>query len=363
MKTYRVAIVGTGAIVSSHIEALRQAGDRVEIVAAVDVDEARVKNFCEQQAVPRWFTNAADMFSAVQPDLVHILTPPSTHFDLCVQSLEAGAWVYCEKPLCASLDQFDRLAEAESRTGRYISTVFQWRFGSAVKHLKRLMAANELGQPLVGVCNTLWYRAPAYYQVPWRGKWATETGGATVGHGIHITDLFLYLFGDWRDVRAIAATLDRSIEVDTVSMAALRFENGAMGTITTSTVSPRQETYLRLDFQRATVECTALYRYSNANWRYSIPDGSPDEANLNRWQTIEQDTMGSHAEQLAELLDSMDKGERPLVSGAEARRIMDFNASLYKSAFRSEAVERGSISAGDPFYYSMNGALESVPKS
>ena len=362
MKTYRVAIVGTGAIVSSHIEALRQAGERVEIVAAVDTDEDKLKIFCEQQNISHGYSNTTDMLAAVQPDLVHVLTPPYTHFDLCIECLEAGAWVYCEKPLCASLDQFDRLAEAETRTGRYINTVFQWRFGSAVKHLKRLMAAGESGQPLVGVCNTLWFRPLAYHQVAWRGKWATETGGATVGHGIHLTDLFLYIFGDWRDVHTFASSLDRPIEVDTVAMSTLRFENGAMGTINTSTISPRQETYLRLDYQRATVECTALYRASNENWRFSTVDSSPDEANLSHWQTIEQDASGSHAEQLRELLDSMDKGERPLVSGAEARRILEFNASLYKSAFTGETVERGSITQNDTFYYSMNGSRELLPK-
>jgi predicted dehydrogenase len=363
MKTYRVAIIGTGAIINSHLEAIREAGDRVELVAAVDTDEAKLKNFCEQQGVARGFTNTTEMLAAVQPDLVHILTPPFTHYDLCLECMDAGAWVYCEKPLVGSLDQFDRLTAAEARTGRYVSSVFQWRFGSAVKHIKRLMAAGELGQPLVGVCHTLWYRALAYHQVAWRAKWATETGGATVGHGIHINDLFLYLYGDWRYLHAFAGPVDRAIEVDTVSMAAVRFENGALGTLSTSTVSPRQETYLRLDFQRATVECTALYRASNANWRFSIPDNSSDEANLNRWQTIEQDTMGSHAEQVAELLDSMDKNERPLVSGAEGRRILEFNASLYKSAFTGQTVERGSIVAGDPYYYSMNGAQEAVPKS
>ena len=193
-------------------------------------------------------------------------------------------------------------------------------------------------------------------------RWATETGGATVGHGIHLTDLFLYLFGDWYDVHTIAQSLDRPIEVDTVAMSTVRFENGAMGTITSSTVSPRQETYLRLDFQRATVECTALYSYRNENWRFSTYAGSPDEANLKRWQTIEQDTTGSHTEQLVEMLDSMDKGERPLINGAESRRILEFNASLYKSAFTGETVKRGSISGNDPFYYSMNGEMESLPK-
>jgi predicted dehydrogenase len=356
MKSYRVAIIGTGAVVSSHIRALRSAGERVEIVAAVDIDEARVQSFCAEHRIPRWYTGTTEMLSAEHPDLVHLCTPPALHCAQAIECLEAGAWVYCEKPLCASLAEFDHITEAEVRTGCYVSTVFQWRFGSAGRHLKRLIESGEIGRLLVAVCNTLWYRDLSYYQLPWRGKWATETGGAATGLGIHLTDLLLWLAGDWKVVQAMAETFDRPIEVENAALALVRFESGALASIVSSAVSPRQETYLRLDFQRATVECTALYRYTNTNWRYSIPEGSPDSEALKRWQTIEQDVMGSHDAQLAELLDSMDRNERPFVSGEEARRILEFTASLYKSAFMGQPVKRGSIMPDDPFYHAMNGS-------
>jgi hypothetical protein len=143
-------------------------------------------------------------------------------------------------------------------------------------------------------------------------------------------------------------------------MGIVKFENGAMGNITNTVLAPRQDTYLRLDFQRATVELTALYRGANADWHYSIADGSPDAEALPLWQTIEKDTPGSHAEVLVDFLDSMDRGERPLVSGLEARRVLEFNASLYKAAFTGLPVVRGSITLDDPFYYSMNGSLQTL---
>jgi predicted dehydrogenase len=358
-QTYRVAIIGTGSASGSHINALRHVGERVEIAAAMDVDEARVKAFCERHHIPRWYTNAAELLEATQPDLVHIITPPGTHRDLAIASLEAGAWVYCEKPLCVSLAEFDQITEAEARTGRYV-TVFQWRFGSAARHVKCLIDSGELGRPLVGVCQTLWYRADAYYQLPWRGRYATETGGVSSVMGIHLMDLYLWLMNDWREIQAIAATLDRIIEVENVAMALVKFDSGALGSITNSAVSPRQETYLRLDFQRATIDVTALYRASNEHWRFSIPDGSPDQEALTRWRTIEQNISGSHDVQVAELIESMDRGERPLVSGPEARRIIEFLASLYKSAFTGQGVQRGSITPEDPFYHSMNGSLQTI---
>jgi predicted dehydrogenase len=356
MKPYRAAIIGTGDTAGAHIKALRHAGERVEVVGAMDINEVNVRAFCEKHAIPRAFTDAHELLAATKPDLVHIVTPPGSHCELAIASLEAGAWVYCEKPLCVSLAEFDRMAAAEQRTGRYVNTVFQWRSGSAAQHLKRLIASGEMGRLLVGVCNVLWYRGLAYYQLPWRGQWAAETGGVASTMGIHLLDLFLWLVSDeWQDVRAVVATLDRPIETEDAAAAIVRFTNNAIGSIAISSVSPRQESYLRLDFQRTTVDVTGVYGYSNANWRYALPDGSADSEALERWRTVQDDIASSHVVQFMDMLDSIDQNERPAISGSEARRIIEFLACLYKSALTGETVARGSVTPDDPFYYAMNG--------
>jgi predicted dehydrogenase len=351
----RAAIIGTGGIARSHVAAAQHEKDRVQLVAAVDVDAERVRAFGETHGIAQTYTDVAQMLAAESPDLVMIATPPGTHADLIVQSLEAGAWVLCEKPLCASLSEMDRIEEAEARTGNYCSSVFQWRFGSGGQHLKQLIGNGALGRPLVGVCNTTWYRTPAYYAVPWRGKWATELGGCTMGHGIHAMDFFLWLYGEWSEVRAMMGTLDREIEVEDVSMALVRFANGAMGSITNSVLSPREESYLRLDFQKATVELTHLYSYRNEHWRFSGLPGVDGSADLAQWQELPAEIPSSHAAQLAHYVDAMLRGERPPVSGPEVRPTLEFLASLYKSAITGEPVLRGEIGPGDPFYYAMNG--------
>ncbi|MFN8418159.1 MAG: Gfo/Idh/MocA family oxidoreductase [Anaerolineae bacterium] len=346
VKTYNVAIVGTGAIAASnHVPALRAAGDRVKLVAAMDVDATRAQEFAAKFEIPQWFTDVNALLETAKPDLVVICTPPATHVDLSIACLEAGAHVLCEKPLARSIADFDRLIEAEKRSGKTVSTVFQWRFGSAAQHYKKLIDSGEYGKPLVGHCLTLWYRDFDYYAVPWRGKWATELGGPTMGHGIHLTDLFLWLYGDWDEVRAMMGTLDRPIEVEDVSMALVRFSSGAMGSITNSVLSPRQETYLRLDLQKLTIELSALYSANNDHWRVNVPNVPQPETNIT----------GGHTAQVAALLDSLDRGEMPLVTGNEARRIIEFSSSLYKSAITGTPVQRGSIAAPDPFYYAMNG--------
>jgi len=353
---YRVVLIGTGTIANEHVRALDAAGPRVELVAVADSDAQRVESFATSHNV-RAYTGAEQMLAQTRPNIVLIATPPATHVDLITASLQAGAWVFCEKPLCASLADFDRISRAEAQTGGYVSTIFQWRSGSAARHLKGLIDAGALGKPLVSHCLTLWYRDMAYYSVPWRGTWQSEIGGPTMGLGIHLTDLLLWLLGDWTEVTAMAATLDRAIQVEDVSMALVRFENGALASITNTALAPRQETYLRLDFQAVTVEMHGLYSASNANWAFTLPEQSTDHALLERLSAIPEDIPSSHTALFAAFLDSLDRRERPPVSGPEARRILEFSSALYKSAALRQPVQRGSILPGDPFYVAIHGTF------
>lgn len=353
--TIRVAIIGTGGISGAHVRGLREQGDEVELVAAVDIDAAQVKKFCTAFDVARGYTDVDEMLAKEKPRLVHICTPPSTHCALSVKALRAGAWVLCEKPLCGSLAEFDQITAAEQETGNYCSSVFQWRFGSAGQHFKHLIEAGEFGRPMVMICNTTWYRDTAYYQVPWRGKWRTELGGPTMGHGIHAMDHLLYHMGDWREVTAMMGTLYHNIEVEDVSMAMVKFENGAMGSIVNSVISPRQETYYRFDFENGTVELKELYTYTNANWTFTATASPESHLHEARWRNIADDAPATQGSQIRHLLHSMAHNERPLVSGSEARRTLEFLSAMYKSAVTRRPVARGEIQPGDAFYNSICG--------
>ncbi len=356
----RTAIIGTGGIANAHAAAIQQNAGRIELVAVMDIDADRANAFGDKYGVPLRFTNVDDLLTVAHPDLVQICTPPKEHTALAIKALEGGAHVWCEKPLCASLTEFDRISEAEARTGRTVSTVFQWRSGAMGKHVYGLLERGELGRPLVGVCNTLWYRDAAYYAVDWRGKWSNELGGVTLGHGIHLIDLYLWLMSaagaEWESVHAQIATLDHTIEIEDVSLATVRFSSGALGSVVSSVVSPRQETYLRMDFQRGTVEVTGLYHYQNANWRFTTYEKSPiPSETVSAWGSPDSDVPSGHAAALGDVIDSLALGKRPLVSAGESRRILEFITSLYKSAFTGETIRRGSITPDDPFYGALNG--------
>ncbi len=354
----KAAIIGAGGIANSHVRALRAHADRVTLVAASDIDMPRAQKFCNRHEIPQAYASAEDLLEQVRPDVVHVCTPPGVHADLSILAMEAGAWVLCEKPLCASLAEMDRLAAAEAATGRFTSSVFQWRFGTAGRHLKTQIREQVMGQLLVANVLTTWYRGDPYFAVEWRGTWEAAVGGCTVIHGIHIMDFVLWLMGEWQEIRAMMGSLEYDIEVENVSMASVRFADGAMANFSNSLLSPRQESYLRLDFTHASVELRSLYSYRNQDWRYSTYPDSPYLDRVPVWGRMPPEVPAAHVTQVGAFLDSLARQERPEVSGADVRGTIEFLTAFYKSAQLGRPVARGSIQPDDAYYHLLNGQFQ-----
>ena len=369
----RVAIVGTGNIARNHARALATAGAAIApapsggppatLVAAADVNDARLTGFCEEFAVEGAYHDLDDLLRKERPDLVHVCTPPGLHHAQALACLRAGVSVLVEKPPAISLREFDEIAAAEGEpatAGPWFATVFQHRFGSGQQRLKALASAGDLGRPLLAMCTTTWFRDQAYFDVPWRGRWDTEGGGPTMGHGIHQMDMLLDVLGDWTEVSAVTRTQARRVQTEDVSLAHVTFANGAVASVVNSVLSPREETYLRYDFERATVEVTHLYGYTDKDWRVT-PVEEVEQDVLTAWESGSGETPGEaasrsgHASQFIQVLDALRAGRRPPVAPAESRRTLALIAAIYASAFTKRPVTPDDLAPGTPFYDQMNG--------
>jgi predicted dehydrogenase len=352
-RTYRVAIVGTGDIAGEHAAAIRGLRSRAALAAVVDLDRDRAAAFAAEWRVPATYGSMTRLLESEQLDLVHICTPPATHAALTIECLRAGVTPVLEKPPALSLEQLDLLLDAERETGLPVVVVFQHRFGPGAARLRALGSSSPAGRPLVALCNTLWYRGADYFSVPWRGRWETEGGGPTMGHGIHQFDLLLSILGDWEEVVALAGRQSRPTETEDVSAAVVRFTGGAIATVVNSLVSPRQTSQLRIDYEHATVELEHLYGYSDASWKLTerIPGVLGDA-----WHDGQDASGTSHGTQLRAVVDALDRGERPAVTLEDARRTLELAAAIYASSFTGRRVRAGEIAPGDPFYSAMQGA-------
>jgi predicted dehydrogenase len=354
MAPIKVAITGTGSIAQAHIAALSALRNEATVVAVTDIDTARSRAFAGKYGIAASYDTLAELLASARPALVHICTPPGSHAELALSCLQAGSSVLVEKPPALSLAELATVAQAQGQDGPWLGTVFQHRFGSGARRLRTLISAGALGRPLLAVCHTTWFRDQDYFNVPWRGRWDTEGGGPTMGHGIHQMDLLTYLLGEWTEVSAVVRRQARQMQTEDLSLAHVTFASGAVASVVNSVLSPREESYLRLDFEKVTVELTHLYGYNDENWTITPAPGSEAEVRQ-AWGAGEYGTASGHAAQLAAVLAALRERSAPPVTAAEALTTMRLVAGIYASAFLGRPVSPGDLGPQSPFYHRMNG--------
>jgi predicted dehydrogenase len=332
----RAAIVGTGAIAGAHAGAIAATPD-AELVAVVDRDPAAAAAFAERHGVPAVFETLDDLLGRADIDLLHVCTPPLAHAAQAIAALDAGVHVICEKPAALSLDELDAMTAAAERNDRRLAVVFQQRTGSAAAHVRSLLESGALGRPLVATCQTLWYRDPSYFAVPWRGRWETEGGGPTLGHGIHQIDLLAWLLGDWASVQGQLWRLDRDTQTEDVSTAVVAFAGGTVASVITSALSPREVSSIRIDTERATVSVDHLYGHGHEHWRIT-PATHVDAAEAAGWALPEVEEASGHDALIRDIYRAVRDGHPLPSTASDPARSFEIVTAIYSSAATGASV-------------------------
>jgi len=334
-QTLRCAIVGTGSVAHFHARSV-QAHPQAELVAVTNQTRSKADDFAAQWGDPAVYDTLDELLAAERPDVVLICTPPGVHREQTLASFAAGAHVVVEKPPAPSLEELDDMRAAAEAAGRELAVVFQQRTGTAAAHVRGLLQRGALGRPLIAVCQTLWYRDEEYFAVPWRGKWETEGGGTTLGHGIHQLDLLAFLLGDWASVQGRLWRLDRETQTEDASTATITFADGVVAQVVTSAVSPRQTSSIRLDTQKATVTVDHLYGHGHENWKITPAPGF--EAEADAWDLPAVEERSDHAPLLRDVFDALLAGAPLPPTADEPARSFELVAAIYASAAADGAV-------------------------
>jgi predicted dehydrogenase len=225
--------------------------------------------------------------------------------------------------------------------------------GAAAGHVKALLDSGALGRPRFALCNTLWYRDAEYYSVPWRGRWETEGGGTTLSHGIHQIDLLAFLLGDWRSASAQLWRQVHDVQTEDVSTGSILFDDGTVASVSTSVVSPRETSSVRIDTERATIEVDHLYGHDRSNWRITPAAWvSPEEAAT--WDFPEGGESSGHEALLGAVYAALLAGEPLPAVAAQPARALEIVTAFYASARSGAPVDRERVQAD----VAMRGSLE-----
>lgn len=338
MKTYKFAIVGCGMISNFHVAALSEI-ENAELVAMTDIVPEVAEKAKEEHGVDT-YTDHREMLKRDDIDIVNVCTPSGAHLEPAVDAAEAGKHVIVEKPLEIKLERCDQIIEACEDAGVKLCTIFPSRFSECNQLLKEAIDEGRFGTLSLGDAYIKWYRTQEYYDSGgWRGTWKLDGGGALMNQSIHAVDLLQWFMGPVKSIQAFCDTLaHKRIEVEDVAVAALRFENGAMGVIEGSTAAyPGLLKKIEVSGDKGTV---IVEEEDILRWEFE-EELSEDEEIREKFASKKSGGGGAadpsaishenHRRQIVDMINAIEEDGKPLVDGHEGRKAVEIILGIYKS--------------------------------
>jgi predicted dehydrogenase len=243
----KMAIAGLGVMGRDHLKnalTLQQEGlVRLVGLADVEVERARLAGGGAEE-VPV-FADPQALLEETRPDFVVVATPHPSHEEVTLAAAERGVHVLCEKPIAHTVGAADRMIEGCRRAGVLLGIDFNQRTTPAYIRAHQLLAGGELGDLYrVSFVASGWYRTQAYYDSGgWRGTWDGEGGGVVMNQAPHHLDLYCWLAGPPRRVKATALTRFHEIDVENTVAALLEHGDRPAGSSPLSRPPARVDTF------------------------------------------------------------------------------------------------------------------------
>jgi predicted dehydrogenase len=140
----KAALIGAGQIAKQHLSCLKTLPG-VELAAICDLSPATAEAAAERYGIRAWFTNHLAMLEKARPDVVHVTTPPTSHFGPALDSLNAGAHVIVEKPATPSFEELETLVRRAQQSGRHFIEDYNYVFNHAPQEILRRIESGDFG--------------------------------------------------------------------------------------------------------------------------------------------------------------------------------------------------------------------------
>ncbi|MCL6625752.1 Gfo/Idh/MocA family protein [Alicyclobacillus shizuokensis] len=224
--TLRIGFIGVGGIAEVHLRNIA-ATDGAQVAAMYDVNPERLQEMAHRYGCAA-YDDMQEMLQQAALDAVYVCVPPFAHGEIEFSVLEHGLPMFVEKPISIGEDPARQILDTIESRRSIVAVGYHWRYAQAAQRAKERLAG----------------RIPAMVQGYWMGdmpmvSWwrrMDQSGGQLVEQTTHIVDLARYLLGNVREVYAVFAQrgmqdIVEGVTVPDVGCITLRFENGAVGTI------------------------------------------------------------------------------------------------------------------------------------
>jgi len=328
----RFALAGCGRIAANHIESITRHADRAELVAVCDTDPAALAA-ATQQTGARGFAHYPQMLAEANADCVVLATPSGLHARQVIEAAQHSLHVMTEKPMATRWADGLAMVKACDDARVRLFVVKQNRRNRTLQLLRQAINAGRFGRIYMVTVNVFWARPQSYYDsADWRGTWEFD-GGAFMNQASHYIDLLDWLIGPVESVMAYTGTLARHIEVEDTGVAALRWRNGAMGTVNVTMLThPKNlEGSITVLGEHGSVRIGGVAVNTIEHWDFAEPhamDAGLDDAS---YQTSSVYGLG-HPLYYDNVIRTL-RGEcEPETDGREGLKSLELLIAMYRSA-------------------------------
>ncbi len=337
-----IGLFGSGFISCIHAQALTQV-PQARIVAAASPTEDHAQAFAAKHSIPHSYKDYRDILDRKDIDIVIIGAPNDLHAQMVIDAAQAGKHIICEKPLCRTLEEAERMLEACERAGVKLMYAEELCFAPKYVRLKQLVDEGALGEIHL-VKQSEKHDGP---HSPWFWNAERSGGGVMLDMGCHGIEFARWMLNK-ATITGVYCDLNRTVHIektqgDDEGILILTFENGARAYIEESWaklggMDDRAEVHGSEGVAYANLlQGNSIQTYSKQGYGYAVEKAGSTAG----WSFTIYEELWNYGfpQEMQHFVDCIRLGQEPLETGEDGLRVMEILHAAYESAATGKRVK------------------------
>lgn len=338
-----VGLLGSAFVSTIHAKAFRHV-PQAKIVAVASRTEEHARSFAEAHAIPKWFTDYGELLALPEVDVVVLGIPNYLHAQACVDAAQAGKHVICEKPLCTTLEEADRMIAACREAGVKLMYAEELCFTPKYVRAKELVDEGALGE--------LYLMKQAEKHDGPHSSWFWDVdlsgGGVTLDMGCHAFEYFRWMLNKKRRPLSVYADMGTYVHGertrgDDDAVIIVEFEGGVRGIAEESWAKKGgMDDRVEMYGSKGVIFCDLLrgssfLTYSDVGYGYAVEKAGSTVG----WSfTMYEETWNyGFPQEMQHFVDCILHDTQPLETGEDGRAVLEIIFAAYESAATGQKVE------------------------
>ena len=342
MAKVKVGLIGTGFIADIHAAAFAMVTD-AQVVAVASPAPGKAKAFAGQRGIPKAFEDYRDLLALKEIEMVVLGLPNHLHAQAASDAAEAGKHVVCEKPLCRTLQEADRMIAACRKAGVLLMYAEELCFAPKYVRARQLVEEGALGRVFL-VKQSEEHFGP---HMPWFWDVEKSGGGVLLDMGCHSIEYARWVFGK-PAVKSVCANLGTYVHGDKTrgedhSFCIVEYDGGRAALAENSWAKlggfdDRCEIYGSRGFTRADLlRGSSLLTYSERGYGYAVEKAGTTQGYT--FTMFEEIWNYGFPQEMAHFVRCVQGKETPLETGEDGREVLKIICAAYQSAGTGRRIE------------------------